>query len=99
MEIKPLKKKVLIAENNTERKTESGIVLDGIKSMKETPIATVLAIGPEVTQVKVGDVILIVEAMKMEHGIKANKDGVIKQLYFNEGDQVQSGAILCEIQS
>jgi co-chaperonin GroES (HSP10) len=58
MEIKPLKKRVLIAENNTERKTESGIVLDGIKSMKETPIATVLAIGPEVTLVNVGDVIL-----------------------------------------
>lgn len=58
MEIKPLKKKVLIAENNTERKTESGIVLEGVKSMKETPIATVLAIGPDVTLVKVGDVIL-----------------------------------------
>lgn len=58
MEIKPLKKKVLVAENNTERKTESGIVLDGIRSMKETPIATVLAIGPDVTLVKVGDVIL-----------------------------------------
>lgn len=58
MEIKPLKKKVLIAENNTERKTESGIVLEGVKSMKETPIATVLAVGPDVTLVKVGDVIL-----------------------------------------
>ena len=45
-----------------------------------------------------GQPVLILEAMKMEHTIKANKDGVIKELFFKEGDQVQGGVLLCEIE-
>lgn len=45
-----------------------------------------------------GDPVLILEAMKMEHTIKANKDGVIKEIFFSEGDQVQGGVLLCEIE-
>ncbi len=45
-----------------------------------------------------GDAVLILEAMKMEHTIKANKDGVIKDIFFKEGDQVQGGVLLCEIE-
>lgn len=42
--------------------------------------------------------ILILEAMKMEHTIKAQKDGVLKNIFFNEGEQVAGGAQLCEIE-
>jgi chaperonin GroES len=59
MSIRPLNNKVLVAENAMERKTESGIILDGVSSIQETSQATVLAIGPKVTDVKVGDVVLI----------------------------------------
>ena len=45
-----------------------------------------------------GDPVLILEAMKMEHTIKANKDGVIKNIFFHEGEQVQGGVLLCEIE-
>ena len=55
MDIKPLRKKVLIAENKGEVKSESGIILDDAKSVRESKTGTVLAIGPEVTEVKVGD--------------------------------------------
>jgi 3-methylcrotonyl-CoA carboxylase alpha subunit len=48
--------------------------------------------------IKVGDTIMILEAMKMEHSIKSNKDGVLKEIFFNEGDQVMGGAELCEIE-
>lgn len=44
-----------------------------------------------------GDAIMILEAMKMEHTIKAQKDGVIKNIYFKVGEQVQGGVELCEI--
>jgi biotin carboxyl carrier protein len=47
--------------------------------------------------VKSGDPILIVEAMKMEHTIKADKDGTIKKIHFKEGEQVQGGVLLAEI--
>lgn len=47
--------------------------------------------------VRAGDAVLIVEAMKMEHTVKATKDGVVKEIFFKEGDQVQGGVLLCEI--
>ena len=48
--------------------------------------------------VKIGETIMILEAMKMEHAIKSNKDGILKDIFFNEGDQVTGGAELCEIE-
>lgn len=45
-----------------------------------------------------GDAIMILEAMKMEHTIKAQKDGVIKKIYYKIGEQVQGGVELCEIE-
>jgi acetyl/propionyl-CoA carboxylase alpha subunit len=44
-----------------------------------------------------GDTILILEAMKMEHPIKANCDGVIKEIFFDQGTQVQGGSVLVEV--
>jgi co-chaperonin GroES (HSP10) len=55
MDIKPMKKKVLIAENRGEVKSEAGIILDDAKSVRESKTGTVLAIGPDVTEVQVGD--------------------------------------------
>lgn len=59
MNIKPLKDRLLVAENKTETTTESGIILEGANSVRESKKATVLAIGPDVKEVKVGDVILL----------------------------------------
>lgn len=49
-------------------------------------------------EVKLGDPVLILEAMKMEHTIKAQQDGVVKKIHFEEGAQVQGGVELCEIE-
>jgi co-chaperonin GroES (HSP10) len=59
MEIQPLHKKVYIAEHKVERKTESGIILEGATSVRETRFASVLAVGSEVTKVAVGDKIIL----------------------------------------
>jgi 3-methylcrotonyl-CoA carboxylase alpha subunit len=40
--------------------------------------------------VKKGDPLLVLEAMKMEHTIKAPFDGVVHSTPFKEGDQVQA---------
>jgi biotin carboxyl carrier protein len=53
--------------------------------------------------VKIGDVvapgtpILVMEAMKMEHTIKASKAGTIEKIYFKEGDQVAGGVELVNV--
>lgn len=59
MNVTPIKTRVLIAENSNTAKSESGIILDSAKSVRDHATATVLAIGPDVTDVTVGDKILV----------------------------------------
>jgi len=44
-----------------------------------------------------GDVILILEAMKMEHAIRAPRSGTVIKVHYGEGDLVEAGAVLAEI--
>ncbi len=44
--------------------------------------------------VKTGEHLLILEAMKMEHVLKATQAGSIKKIFYKKGDQVQEGAQL-----
>jgi co-chaperonin GroES (HSP10) len=59
MNVLPLKTQVLVAENKKEDTTESGIIIEGARGVGNTAKATVLAVGPDVTDVKVDDVVLL----------------------------------------
>lgn len=48
------------------------------------------------TKVKKGDLLLIIEAMKLENEIFAPRDGVIMKLNKNKGESVASGESLLE---
>lgn len=48
-------------------------------------------------QVKKGDVLLILEAMKMENEIYADKDGKVGHIFVQKGASVSTGAPLVEI--
>ncbi len=50
-------------------------------------------------EVNKGDALLILEAMKMEHTIKATVDGCVKKVLFKEGEMVQGGVQLIELQA
>ena len=61
---------------------------------------TVLEIKVKVgDEVKAGDLILVMEAMKMENNIKADKNGKISAIKVNVGDSVLEGDLLVEIGS
>ena len=45
-------------------------------------------------KVKAGDTLVILEAMKMEHSIKAPEDGTVSELLISVNDQVENGALL-----
>ena len=45
-------------------------------------------------KVKAGDTLVILEAMKMEHSIKAVEDGTVSELLISLNDQVENGALL-----
>ena len=49
-------------------------------------------------QVKAGDTIVVLEAMKMFNNLDAQCDGVIKNIDHKAGDSVAKGAILCYIE-
>ena len=49
--------------------------------------------------VKLGDKLLVYEAMKMENTILAEKDGMIKNLKVQTGDNVLQGETLMEIEA
>ena len=48
-------------------------------------------------RVERGMVLIVLEAMKMEHAIRAPQDGVLKRLLVKEGDLVDAGVELAEI--
>lgn len=59
---------------------------------------TILSINSKVgDEVKQGDTLLILEAMKMENAVKATKAGKIESIKVNVGDSVLEGDTLVEI--
>ena len=53
-----------------------------------------VGIGDSVSK---GDTLLVMEAMKMEHALKAGSDGVIESISAASGDQVKSKQVLVSI--
>jgi 3-methylcrotonyl-CoA carboxylase alpha subunit len=49
------------------------------------------------SEVKKGEPILILEAMKMEHSIRSDKDGIVRKINYQVGELVQGGVTLAEV--
>ncbi|WP_270254443.1 acetyl/propionyl/methylcrotonyl-CoA carboxylase subunit alpha [Kocuria marina] len=62
--------------------------------MQGTIVKIAVANGDEVSE---GDLIVVLEAMKMEQPLTAHKSGVIKDLDVSEGDTVSAGTVLASI--
>ena len=46
------------------------------------------------SKVKKGETLVILEAMKMEHQVKASEDGKVSKLLIRKDDQLENGALL-----
>ncbi|HEU4785648.1 MAG TPA: biotin carboxylase N-terminal domain-containing protein [Ktedonobacterales bacterium] len=49
--------------------------------------------------VAAGDPLMILEAMKMEHTIRAPHDGVVSAIHYQPGDQVRAAAVLLDVRA
>jgi acetyl-CoA/propionyl-CoA/long-chain acyl-CoA carboxylase, biotin carboxylase, biotin carboxyl carrier protein len=79
----------------TGRGSHRGAAKDAVLTpMQGTVLAVEVAEGDEV---RAGQVICIVEAMKMENEITAHRDGVITDLSVEPGQAVTTGQIICVV--
>ncbi len=73
------------------------VVAEGslLAPMPAAVISVAVADGQHVSK---GDVVVVLEAMKMQHTITAPTDGIVSELSVTPGTQVESGAVLAVIQ-
>jgi propionyl-CoA carboxylase alpha chain len=73
------------------------VVAEGslLAPMPAAVISVAVADGQHVSK---GDVVVVLEAMKMQHTITAPTDGIVSELSVTPGAQVESGAVLAVIQ-
>jgi biotin carboxyl carrier protein len=62
------------------------------------PATVVRIAAPPGTRVARGDTLIVLEAMKMELPIRATHDGVVTAVHCREGELVQAGVVLIEIE-
>ncbi len=62
--------------------------------MQGTIVKLGVADGDEVAE---GDLIVVLEAMKMEQPLTAHKDGTVGELAVEVGQTVSAGAVICQL--
>jgi biotin carboxyl carrier protein len=75
---------------------EHGEGVAEIKTAMPGKIVRVLAV--EGAEIKAGEGVIVVEAMKMQNEMKSPKDGVVKEIRFDEGATVNAGDVLAIIE-
>lgn len=88
--------------NNTEamaKANENNVTNNAVNIVKAPMSGNILKVNckPK-SRVNSGDVLFVLEAMKMENEITARVSGVIKQVLVNEGDSVKTRQPLVEFE-
>ncbi len=79
-------------EEGKEKREEVIVEGEPIRAMLPGVVTKILV--KEGDEVKAGETIMILEAMKMENEVKSIKDGKIKRILVKEGDRVEKDDVL-----
>jgi acetyl-CoA/propionyl-CoA carboxylase biotin carboxyl carrier protein len=85
----------VVKRHRSKEANAGGASGDGLASPMQGTIVKVAV--QEGQQVEVGDLIIVLEAMKMEQPLNAHKSGIVTNLKAVVGESVTSGATLCDI--
>jgi acetyl-CoA/propionyl-CoA carboxylase biotin carboxyl carrier protein len=83
------------AGRSRERKQVSAASGDDLVSPMQGTIAKIVV--EEGQQVKTGDTVVVLEAMKMEQPLTAHKDGTVTGLSVQIGQTVPAGTVICQL--
>ncbi|MCT4636456.1 MAG: biotin/lipoyl-binding protein [Bacteroidales bacterium] len=101
-EVKKSKTPTLVRPEVVNKRTESKIKksVGGVSFAVKAPLpGTILSVSVNVgDSVKRGQELMIMEAMKMENKVLAEKDGTIKSIKVNTGDAVLQNDVLIEME-
>jgi biotin carboxyl carrier protein len=98
-EVKTSKTPTIVRKQLPKTKAKAPEAAGSLRTIKAPLPGNIFKINiSEGDSVKKGDVLLIMEAMKMENNILAEHDGTIKSLKIKEGDAVLQNDILLEIE-
>ena len=61
------------------------------------PGKVVRILAPAGTAVEAGQAVLVIEAMKMQNELKSHKKGTVKKVNVGEGEAVEAGQVLAEV--
>ena len=74
--------------------------LDAVDEIKATLPGKIAALNCDIgAVVNKGDILVVLEAMKMEHSLAASRDGIVEAVLVNVGRQVRAGDVLVRLQS
>ncbi|CAB4880624.1 unannotated protein [freshwater metagenome] len=85
----------VVKRHRAKQASAAGAAGDGLPSPMQGTVVKIAVI--EGQSVEAGDLVIVLEAMKMEQPLNAHKSGVIKNLKAVVGETVSSGSILCDI--
>ena len=77
---------------------ESGVGTSQLNLYSQIPGKVVKISISEGSEVKNGDVICVLESMKMQVSIKSHKDGIVKKIKIKDGGTVAKNDVIAEIE-
>ncbi len=105
-DLKPIKTPILVRPNavpstdlhpSEVKTTTPGVTKSGGSIKSPLPGVILEMLVREGDTVKIGQRLLVLEAMKMENNIDADKGGVVKRVHKQKGDSVLEGDVLIEL--